>query len=321
MPRAKQPMTKAKIIGGLLGLCIGDAMGVPVEGVSRAFLDEKPVNDLVGYESSPIPPGTWSDDSSLTFCLAQSLVENKEVNIGDIGKKFVKWLYEGYWTPFGYAFGIGFTTKVAIERIRSGINPARSGLNDEYSNGNGSLMRILPLAFYLYNKKLEDQFEKTHIVSRITHAHLRSQIACGIFMQFAINLIKGHTIKQSYNNSIRTSLYYYSKPPFKAELPHFQRILIENINRIPREKIYSDGYVIHTLEASLWCLLRNNSYEETVLAAVNLGHDSDTTGSVTGGLAGLYYGLDRIPEKWIKTVVRSENIIKLGYELYRTFFK
>ena len=200
-------------------------MGVPVEGVPRALLGKNNVKDMAGYESYPSPLGTWSDDSSLALSLAQSLVEKKGVDLHDIGEKFVKWLYEGYWTPFCYAFVIGFTTKIAIERITSGIYPSEAGPDDEYSNGNGSLMIILPLAYYIYNKNLKDQFEITHSVSRITHGHVRSQMACGIFIQLAVNLLWGHPIKQSYENTVETRLSYYSVRPYKEELPHFERIL------------------------------------------------------------------------------------------------
>ncbi|MGB4437301.1 MAG: ADP-ribosylglycohydrolase family protein, partial [Acetomicrobium sp.] len=140
-------MKKDKVIGGLLGLCIGDALGVPVEFQSREKLKRNPVKDMMGYGTHNQPPGTWSDDSSLAFCLAESLCNGFDLQ--DIADKFVKWMYEGYWTPWGKAFDVGHTTQIAISRLKKGVDPLESGPTDERSNGNGSLMRILPLIFYV----------------------------------------------------------------------------------------------------------------------------------------------------------------------------
>jgi len=311
-------MKKNKIIGGLLGLCIGDALGVPVEFKSRNALKVNPVTDMIGYGTHNQPPGTWSDDSSLAFCLAESLCNRP--NIQDIANRFVKWLYEGYWTPYGKVFDVGNTTHTAISRLKNGINPLEAGPNDEFSNGNGSLMRILPLAFYLEKSDREQQFEITHQASRLTHGHLRSQMACGIYIQVAINLLKGNTFKVAYERMKDSVSDYYSKQPYVAEFHNFRRIVESNISELPEEAIKSSGYVIDTLEASLWCLLNNNSYTDTVLTAVNLGGDTDTTGAVAGGLAGIYYGYEGLPQKWISKIIKVEDIIKLGERLYETIY-
>jgi len=165
-------MKRNKILGGLFGLCIGDALGVPFESCSRDELKKNPVTTMVGYGVHNQPAGTWSDDSSLTFCLADSLCQG--FNLDDIAGKFCKWLYEGYWTPYGKTFGVGNTTRQAISRLTKGVNPEEAGGKSEYSNGNGSLMRILPLAYYLENAEAPKKFEIIHQLSSITHAHPRS---------------------------------------------------------------------------------------------------------------------------------------------------
>lgn len=136
-----------KIIGGILGLAIGDALGVPVEFISRQELRKKPVKEMTGYGTHSQPPGAWSDDTSLTLCLVESLCE-AGYDLADTGKKFVRWYREGYWTPFGDVFDIGNATRQAILTLERGIDPALAGLADEWSNGNGSLMRILPASLY-----------------------------------------------------------------------------------------------------------------------------------------------------------------------------
>ena len=301
------------MLDGLMGLCVGDALGLPFEFISRGELIERPVTGMVGYGSHEQPLGTWSDDSSLTFCLAESLCNG--FNIQDIADRFCKWLYEGYWTPYGFAFGIGITTLDAIFYLKQGVNPVEAGGKGEFSNGNGSLMRILPLAYYLEKANTIEQFEITHQVSSMTHAHIRSQMACGIYIQFAIELLRGAKPVEAYENMKKTVLKYYPKPPFSKELNRFSRILDMDIFELPEEEIKSDGYVVSTLEASIWCFLNNDSYVKTVLAAVNLGFDTDTTAAVAGGLAGIYYGYDNIPKEWVNKIVRIQDIVNLAERL------
>ncbi len=304
-----------KVLGGLFGLCVGDALGVPVEFCSRSELKKQPVTDMIGYGTHGQPPGTWSDDSSLAFCLAESLCQGFDLQ--DIADRFCKWLDEGYWTPYGQVFDVGQTTHRAITRLKKGINPIEAGERSEFSNGNGSLMRILPLVFYVEKLSQPEQFELTHQVSCLTHCHPRSQMACGIYIQFAVNLLRGQEPEEAYKGMAAEAIKYYSRLPYRCELSHFSRILESDISELPEESINSSGYVVDTLEASLWCFLNSNSYEETVLKAVNLGDDTDTTGAVAGGLAGLYYGLAAIPERWINQIARNQDIMNLGKKLNR----
>ena len=306
-------MKNNKAIDGLFGLCVGDALGVPVEFRARYRLKEKPVTDMIGYGTHNQPPGTWSDDSSLAFCLADSLCYG--FNLQDIADKSCKWLYEAYWTPHGVVFDVGNTTRYAISRLKQGINLVEAGGKDEYSNGNGSLMRILPLAYYLENTKENEKFEMVHQVSCLTHRHIRSQMACGIYVQFAINILRGDKPKSAYKNMKAIILDFYAKEPYTNEFENFSRILQADISKFSNDEIKSGGYVIDTLEAGLWSFLNNGSYEDTVLNAVNLGGDTDTTGAVAGGLAGIYYGYESIPKNWINKIAIRQDIIKLAKKL------
>ena len=316
--RIKKGSKEDKVLGGLFGLAVGDALGVPVEFTPRSELKRQPVTDMIGQGTHGQPPGTWSDDSSLAFCLAESLCQGFDLQ--DIAHKFCRWLDEGYWTPFGQVFDVGGTTAEAISRLKEGVNPVEAGGRDEFSNGNGSLMRILPLAYYVEEMSLEKQFELTHQVSCLTHGHPRSQMACGIYIQFAVNLLHGQEPGEAYKAMAAEVIKYYSRLPYRCELPHFSRILEANIQKLSEESIKSSGYVIDTLEASLWCFLNSKSYEETVLKAVNLGDDADTTGAVAGGIAGLYYGLAAIPERWLNTLARKDDILDLARRFYKCIF-
>jgi len=301
-----------KLMGGIMGLCVGDALGVPVEFISRESLDNNPVTNMIEYGTHNQPIGTWSDDSSLAFCLIESLC--KDYDISDIGKNFVKWKNNAYWTPHGTVFDIGNSTRAAINKLEKGVNPKLSGGTSPDSNGNGSLMRILPLAF------IDCDIETIHEVSSITHAHPISLISCGIYIDIAKKVLKGQSINEAYKNMKASSKNYYLKK-FPEQIKYFERILDSDISKLPRNEIDSGGYALNTLEASLWCLLNTDNYSDAVLTAVNLGDDADTTGAVTGGLAGIIYEFDSIPKNWVDKLVQKEEIINLTNKFFNAIKK
>ena len=300
-----------KIQSGLFGLAVGDALGVPVEFESRAHLKENPVSEMIGFGTHYQAAGTWSDDSSLSFCLAESLC--KGYDLFDIARNFVKWYSTELWTPHGKVFDIGIATRNAIHNIAKGHEPELCGGFEEKDNGNGSLMRILPLVFYLNKEKnVEAIYQKVKEVSSITHAHFRSVFACFIYVVYCLEILNDVDKIEAYKNMQKIVSDFLSDKKFNPiEIQLFDRILKNNIAEYPEENIHSSGYVLDSLQASLWCFLNWNTYEETVLKAVNLGGDTDTTAAITGGLAGLYYGIDSIPQKWIAELARKNDIDKL----------
>jgi ADP-ribosylglycohydrolase len=304
-------MNKITIQSVLFGVAVGDALGVPVEFRSRQTISKNPVTDMIGYGTYNLPAGTWSDDSSLAFCLAEALTQ--EFNLHTIGQNFVKWYHDNFWTPHGIVFDIGIATRRAIEQLARGVQPNLAGGSDESSNGNGSLMRILPLLFYLNDKPIDERFNLTKQVSAITHGHIRSIIACFYYLEFARQILERKNKFEIYENLQSEITNFLTNLSInKAEIALFDRLLKEDIEKLPEERIYSSGYVLHPLEASIWCLLTTDSFEEAVLRAVNLGEDTDTTGAVTGGLAGLFYGIDSIPEKWLQKIARYDDINDLA---------
>jgi len=303
-----------KIKSVLFGVAVGDALGVPVEFKGRETIRKNPVTDFIGYGTYNLPAGTWSDDSSLTFCLAEALINEFDLNI--IGQNFLKWSYNNFWTARGNVFDIGSATQQAIDRLATGVQPDLAGGFDDLSNGNGSLMRISPLLFYLLDKPVNVRYEITKQVSSITHGHIRSVIACFYYLEFARQLVAQKDKFEIYQNlqtEITNQLTSLSINP--ADIAKFDRLLKQNIHEQTEENIFSSGYVLHTLEASIWCLLTTDNYKDAVLKAVNLGEDTDTTGAVTGGLAGLLYGFDNIPANWIKQLARNNDIENLAERL------
>jgi len=307
-------ISKDKILGGIFGLCVADALGVPVEFKSRESLKHSPVTDMRGYGTHNQPPGTWSDDTSMTLCLLDSL--SNGLDYADIMQKFHLWIKKGEYTPHGKVFDVGIATSRALGRFASGTEPLRCGGTTEYDNGNGALMRILPLAFYLCPRYGGDfaengeAFEKIHNVCSLTHAHKRSQIACGIYLSIAGNLMDADNLKSGVYSGIDEAKKFYENE-CADELDHYKRLFDVDFMDTPEENIKSSGYVVDTLEAAIWCLLNTDSYAGCVLKAVNLGEDTDTVAAVAGGLAGLYYGFDAIPEKWVKQIARLDFIKEL----------
>jgi ADP-ribosyl-[dinitrogen reductase] hydrolase len=295
----------------LLGTAIGDALGVPVEFMSRQAVLQNPVTGMVGYGTHNKPAGTFSDDSSLAFCLAEALTT--EFSLKKIAASFIAWMNSGYWTAHGDVFDIGIATSQAIRRLERGTRPDLAGGLEVSDNGNGSLMRILPLLVYIKHKPIEERYTITKQVSSITHGHIRSVIACFYYLEFARQIAEGKEKFTAYANlKEEVNNYLHSIEINREEINLFRRILEENIYELPEESIFSTGYVLHTLEASIWCILTTDNFKEAVLKAVNLGLDTDTTGAVTGGLAGLLYGFEAIPENWVTQLARKADIENLA---------
>lgn len=303
-----------QIQSAFLGLAVGDALGVPVEFRDRDYLKRFPVHDMLAFGTHHQPAGTFSDDASLAFCLAEALINGCDPY--EIGHNFQLWMFNGFWSARGQVFDIGIATRQAIERLGRGVNPEFAGGTEEYSNGNGSLMRILPLLFYIKDKPVEERYAITKQVSSITHGHVRSVIACFYYLEFARHLLEGTDLTYIYSLlKIEITDFLKSKDINPAEIAFFDRLLQGDIYTLSEDEIQSSGYVVHTLEASIWCLMASDNYADAVLKAVNLGEDTDTTAAVTGGLAGLVYGADGIPESWLAVLAKRENIKELAMKL------
>ena len=229
----------------------------------------------------------------------------------------MQWKNAEIWTPHGSVFDIGIATRNAIYRIAQGEQPTLCGGFDEEDNGNGSLMRILPIAFYLKDDAdLNLIYQTVKDVSSITHAHFRSVFACFIYITYALELFKTENKFVAYKKTKTiVNNFIVDKEFNEREIQFFDRILKSNINEFEEDKIYSSGYVLHSLEASFWCILNSSSYKETVLKAVNLGEDTDTTATIAGGLAGLIYEYNEIPTEWINVLARKNDITDLCIKL------
>ncbi len=271
----------SKVYDGIMGVVVGDALGVPAEFKRRG---EFHIDGMTGFGSHNRKPGTWSDDSSLTLALVDSIAHKGGIDYNDIMENFLRWYRYAEFTADGEVFDIGNATYRALWRYMKGAKPLECGGTDERDNGNGSLMRILPIAFTKANS------EEIMNVSALTHAHRIAKNACLVYVELARRLIDG--------------MDRFSALKSVAELCGNELARLQNIADIPENEIESSGYVVHTLEAAVWCLLKYDNYHDAVLAAVNLGRDTDTTAAVTGGLAGIAFG--NIPDEWIGAIAKKD---------------
>lgn len=304
------------IKSGIYGVCVGDAVGVPAEFKTRDELRANPITHMTNGGVHQQPKGTWSDDSSMTLALACSIGMTKGIHTHDIMDRFLAWYQDGEFSPWEECFDIGHTTVQALLRYQAGTTPALCGGNKINCNGNGSLMRILPVTFALYPNYGPDftahgkAMEYIHKISGLTHRHKLALSACGIYVNIAARLIDGMKPEQAAREGIEKSLEWYRfHDRFDGVDEYWKRIMdTEDFTTLPEEEILSGGYVRETLEASLWCLLNTRDYPSCILKAVNLGGDTDTTGAVAGGLAGLTYGLEGIPETWLEDLAGKKLI-------------
>jgi ADP-ribosylglycohydrolase len=231
----------------------------------------------------------------------------------NLAQIFCKWLFEAYWTASGAVFDAGITTVVALDRIKTeGISALQSGSKYEHDNGNGSLMRILPAALYFSNEPTEFFLERIHEISAITHAHPRTLVGCGIYSLLVKQLLVTDDKFEALRNAVTQALDYYNcHAEFKNELSNYLRVISFQLTTLEESDICSSGYIVDTLEAALWCFLKNDTTESVLLSAVNLGLDTDTTGTVAGGLAGIVYGLNGVPHEWIESLSLKTKIQKL----------
>ncbi|MFT7121172.1 MAG: ADP-ribosylglycohydrolase [Neolewinella sp.] len=315
------------ITTGLLGLSVADAIGVPVEFQTRSELNKNPVTDIRGYGTYMQPPGYFSDDSSLAFGLAESLATG-EFNLEDQTQRLINYKHLGYWTPNNEVFDIGMTTSNSIERlvlmIRENKTEELGTLNQlakESDNGNGALMRIFPLYAYLRNKPVAEWIAPIWQHSALTHGHIRSACCCFLYLRFCAHLIAKEEKKAALDLARRELLDFLMVADLPIEeLDALATLIQADFANLPRTQVQGTGYVVQCLEAALWSIFNAEDYRQTVLNAVNLGQDTDTTACVAGAPAALLYGADDIPKNWLEALAKREEIIDLGERLEATIF-
>ena len=276
---ATHPVTKAEQLRAIVyGAAVGDVLGVPFEFLTRGSFA---CTDMVGGGTHGMPKGTFSDDTSMLIALCDSVRKNEGRLVeDDMRAKYRAWLYDGAYTPDGTVFDVGNATAIALDQ--------GFGCTSERSNGNGSLMRIAPLAL------TDATDDEVRMASAITHAHEISTESCVYFVHILRDVLQGAPLEDAVAKNLPAMDVFANLPAIMSG---------------SRDSVASSGYVIHTLGAALWCAYHTTNYKDCVLAAVNLGSDTDTTACVAGALAGALYGYEAIPAAWLEAL-RGKAVIE-----------
>lgn len=291
-----------RLRGGLLGLLVGDALGVPYEFRSP---DRIPALAHIEMEPPPgyarahdgVPPATWSDDGAQALCLLASLLHADRLDLPDLGRRLVNWLRVGYMAVDYDVFDVGGTTHAAIVGLEGGMPADQAGPEDEHSNGNGSLMRVLPLALW-HTGSDEELVRDARQQSLVTHGHVRSQLACALYCLWA----RGELADQddAWDRAVANL----------RKIIGTQELAVDELERevLAFRNVGGTGYVVDCLQSAR-ASCQANSYEATVREAIALGHDTDTTACVAGGIAGIRHGVHGIPERWRKAL-RGQDLVE-----------
>jgi ADP-ribosyl-[dinitrogen reductase] hydrolase len=295
---------KDKLRGCLVGLACGDAVGTTLEFQDRGSFE--PITDMVGGGVFDLQPGEWTDDTSMALCLGTSLVEAGGFDAKDQMDRYRRWHDGGYLSSNGRCFDIGNTVGAALHDY-SITNDPYSGSRDEFSAGNGSIMRLAPIP--MYYSRWEDVIHFSAESSRTTHAAEECLGACRLLGAMLHKAIKGYS---------KSEILFGLHAPDGSSL-----VLTERIQAIakggykdkPVNEVFGGSYVVNCLEAALWCFHRTDSYSAAVLLAANLGDDADTTAAVCGQIAGAYYGISEIPDAWRRRLAKVDLIESLAEKL------
>lgn len=295
----------ARLRGGLFGLLIGDALGVPYEFHSTASIPpaiEIEMTPPEGFERSHagVPPGTWSDDGAQALALLDALIRDPLLDLETFAINLLNWFKQGAFTPDGNVYDVGLQTQQAFESLAAGAAPAVAGPCGERDNGNGSLMRCLPVVMIASSRDQAVRLARKQSV--VTHGHPRSQLCCALYCLTAMGILDGHPAADAVRAAEDELFGNLVGTTEETEL----KVVLDGRFERPQ----GSGYVVDSFWSAIHCLLSTRCYEDCVRRAVTLGNDTDTTACVAGGLAGLLYGEGAIPHRWIETL-RERKIVEL----------
>jgi ADP-ribosyl-[dinitrogen reductase] hydrolase len=287
---------RERVAGGLIGLLVGDALGVPYEFHAR---EDIPTSTEIEFDPPAhlershkgIPLGTWSDDGAQALVLLASLLDCGKFDLTDFAKRLVNWYTDGYMAVDQRVFDVGIQTAQALQKLKNGVAPA-AARSDEQANGNGSLMRVLPLVLW-HRGPDSELVEDAHQQSIVTHGHVRSQVCCALYCLWARSIFDG--VENPWEQAVNTLRRIYEDDSVKREE------LESSIRPDGVVEIQGSGYVVDSLHSARWAM-QHKTYEGVVRAAISLGNDTDTTACIAGGLAGIRDGIRGIPERWVQSL-------------------
>lgn len=295
--------------GAMLGLAAGDALGTTLEFTKPGHFE--PITDMVGGGPFRLEPGQWTDDTSMALCLAESLVERRGFDPVDQMQRYVRWHEEGHWSSTGHCFDIGGTTAAALASFRR-TGKGFSGSTSPDCAGNGSLMRLAPVPLW-FARDAGLAILMSAGSSRTTHGAATAVDACRYFAGLLLGALSGETKEVLLAECYSPVEGLWDREPLHPEV---SAVASGSFHHKSPPEIRGSGYVVHSLEAALWAFATTNDFASGALAAVNLGEDADTTGAVYGQLAGVFYGAEAIPRRWVDRLTSGSEIARFGERLH-----
>ncbi len=305
----------------LIGFAMGDAFGVPVEFLDRKTIRNLNIKGVMEYGTHNVPAGSWSDDTSMIVATMESLIQtNGEINYDDIMDKFIEWFDEAKYTSLNYTFGVGGIIYKSLMKYLKGEKALQCGGTGIRDNGNGSLMRILPISLYcIYNNlSFEETYKIINDASSITHAHDISKMSCLIYTEFLRKIIETKNKEEAFDYILS---FDYSKLYSREAIKEFDQLLNPNFKKIKDSDIKESGYVVDTLESVIYSILNADDYKSTIMTSVNLGYDTDTVAGISGSIAGVLYGYDNIPKDWLVYLKKINYLIQLSTDFDKVLNK
>ena len=304
--------TTDRIAGGLWGLLVGDAVGVPYEFYLPQYLPPYAQLDMTppaGFARAhaTVPVGTWSDDGAQALALLASLLHRQQFDMQDFAQRLVNWYEHGYMAVDYRVFDVGVQTAQVLRKILLGVPVGEAAVNDEHANGNGALMRVLPLALWHQGSDAE-LVQLAYTQSHVTHAHLRSKVCCALYCLWARRLVQGVDRDDAWDHAVASLRQLYAKDEAA------QNELEWHIRPDETYQCAGSGYVVDCLHSARLAM-QQNSFEDVVKTAIALGKDTDTTACVAGGLAGIYFGVRQIPHRWLHALRGKEIVAPLLQQL------
>jgi len=309
-----KPDQLSRYRGCLLGLAVGDAVGTTLEFREPGTF--QPIDEMVGGGPFGLNPGQWTDDTSMALCLAESLVEKQGFDPVDQLKRYTRWYREGYLSSTGRCFDIGSTVRQALLKFAQTGEPFCGSTNPR-SAGNGSIMRLAPVALF-YAQNAKEAIEKAGDSSRTTHQATTCVDACRYVGGLLVGAVSGVSKKELLSEEYSPEPGYWLENPLAKEI---EDIAMGSFKHMEPPLIKGTGYVVKSLEAALYAFFRSESFRDGCLLAVNLGDDADTTGAVFGQIAGAYYGEEGIPAAWKEKLAKRSLIETLAEGLFRLSHK
>ncbi|KML55744.1 crystallin [Burkholderia cepacia] len=294
----------SRLRGGLLGLLIGDALGVPYEFHDATSIPPPAAIDMTpppGFAPAHdgVPPGTWSDDGAQALALLDALLHDRDLNLDTLADNLQDWFHRGAFTPDGRVFDVGLQTQRAFHALAAGAAPATAGPDDERDNGNGSLMRCFPVVMIAASR--DEVIGLARKQSVVTHGHVRSQLCCALYGLTALGIVEGQPAPDAVRAAEDELLARYEGTADEIEL----KIVLDGRFDAPQ----GSGYVVDSFWSSIHCLLSTGSYEDCVKRAIALGNDTDTTATIAGSLAGALYGEQALPDRWV-AILRGKAMVE-----------